>query len=114
MRHTTYSNERTTVMGDTVVTPKLTLFLDYGPIEIDGPIATGLYKEIVDKKNIIERNPSQTRYTSEIELSDGSVTCFNVNKLSGYQYQKGGSPDERFNKQLNRLNALVKENKNKL
>ena len=98
-------------MSDTITQTKLTLFLDYGPVEIEGPIATGLYKEIVDKKNIIERNPSQTRYTSEIELSDGSVTCFNVNKISGYKYHKGGSAEDRFSNQLNRLNAFVNEHK---
>lgn len=98
-------------MAENVTQATLTLFLDYGPVEIEGPVATGLYKEIVDKKNIIERNPSQTRYTSEIELSDGSVTCFSVNKLSGYKYNEGGSAEDRFSDQLNRLNAFVNEQK---
>lgn len=98
-------------MPDNATRAKITLFLEYGPVEIDGPVATELYKEICDVKKVIERNPSQTRYTKEIELSDGSVTSFTMNKLSGYSYHKGSSAEERFSDQINRLNAFVNEHK---
>lgn len=101
-------------MGNEDTLAKLTLYLDYGPIELDGPVATELYEELRKITEIIERNPSQTRYTREIELSDGSVISFTVNKLSGYKYHKGGSPEDRFNSQLNRLTDLVKQHKNEI
>lgn len=93
---------------------KLTLYLDYGPVEIHGPAATDLYNELQEKKNIIERNPSQTRYTNNITLADGSFACFNVNKMSGYKYYKGGSPDEQFDKRFNKIKDFVNEHKDKL
>lgn len=101
-------------MGSEDTFAKLTLYLAYGPVELDGPVATELYEELRKITEIIERNPSQTRYTKEIELSDGSVISFTVNKLLGYKYYKGGSPEDRFNSQLNRLTDLVNEHKNEV
>jgi len=94
-----------------VTKAKLILYLNYGPIEIDGPVATQLYEELRRLAEFVERNPSQTRYTREIELSDGSIASFTMNKISGYTYHKGGSPDDRFKNTLNRLTDLVNEHK---
>lgn len=92
--------------------PTLDLFLDYGPMRIEGLPATELYHDILKKKDVLEKNAGQARFTSPIKLNDGSHISIAVHKLSGYRYHEGSkSPEDRVDDMIGRLTDFVKQNK---